>query len=142
MFQTVPFEPTHLEVMAMRAFELKHLNREQLFAIQERGKMTTLIDDAGRIIMIVGYYFIFTKVIEVFVIPSIYMPEYPITVIREVRRFIKVLLAKPVHRVQTLAAADDQTDKWMERLGFTLEGTLAKYTDEGLDYRQWSIVKG
>lgn len=141
--QVIPFQAGHATLIELREHERELIDVENLASLGERGQCATLMCD-GRILGIIGFHIVFSGVIYVFVIPSIYVPLYPIPFVWTCRQYIKVLGELPalnVHRMETRSLADDNTDRWMKLLGFKCEGTLEKYTANKLDYRMWAKVK-
>lgn len=137
----IGFKPWHFDAMDMRQFERERVSKEQVLEISERGQIDTLIDENDMIIAVFGFYHLFPSVIEVYMIPSIHISKCAIPFIFTMRKYLKALETLPVHRIQTLALASAEDDRWMSALGFRFEGTLAKYTDDGLDFRMWARVK-
>ena len=141
MFTAIEFKPWHFDAMHMREFERARVTKESIVLAASRGSAQTVIDDTDQIIAVIGFYHIFNSVIEVFMVPSIYVSRYGFQFVRLMRRYLDSLeKSMPIHRIQTLALAGID-DKWMAVLGFRFEGTLAKYTDDGLDFRMWARVK-
>lgn len=139
---TKVFEPAHLLGMQLREHEAERLDLEKLVAVAFAGQAQTIYVN-GEAVCIIGYYHIFPSVIELFVVPTVRMPAYALTVIRELKMFLDMLKTDPflkVHRIQTASIADAQTDKWMRLFGFQCEGTLRQFTEDRLDYRMWSII--
>lgn len=140
MLHAVPWEPAHMLILETNGFENPKLKTD-LAAVLVAGRGYALsMFDASYLICIVGYVHVFEQNVEVFLIPSVFVKDRPVTVVRECIRFLQSL-EKQFRRIQTLAVANDEHDDWMRALGFINEGTLVKYTDAGLDYRQWARVR-
>lgn len=140
MFDIRAFEPGHFDILETNGMENPKLRTDLPSLITDgSGQAVSMFDREGRLILIGGFVHIFRKTVEVFIIPSIYIREHPVTVIRECNRFLDQLEFQ-YHRIQTLARADVAHDEWMMALRFVCEGTLIKYTDEGVNYRMWARV--
>lgn len=138
--KAINFQPFHFDAIEMREFERGRVSQKQLLSVTQRGECVTIVDDDDRILAIIGFYHIFDCVVEVYMIPSIYIKGCGFQFVRLMRQYMTTLeRLTPVHRIQTLAR--DCEDRWMRALGFHCEGTLAKYTDDGLDFRMWARVK-
>lgn len=93
------------------------------------------------IIAIMGFYELWPGTIEVWVLPSIHIPEYAKSYLRHVKRYINNIKKtfKP-HRMQTMAINDELHDKWMGFLGFKKEGIIEKYSADKVDYAMWALI--
>jgi hypothetical protein len=144
MIKLALFHPNHFDVMDLASEDVEGLeaNRSVFEAAMKTGGMVTATTN-GRILYIAGYYQLHSGVFELFVIPSIYVPEHPIVFHRSVQRWIDSILEEEpgIHRLQTLSIGLPERDTWMEALGFVCEGTLFRYTKSGQDWRMWAIVQ-
>lgn len=103
------------------------------------GKMDaeTLIYD-GRIIASMGFIEVVDGVVEVWLIPSIYVKKIPKLFLKTVKSRLEVLAATlGFHRMQTLGLPDEFHEKWMKWLGFECEGCMKNYHDKK-DYLMWA----
>ena len=142
---TVPFEPAHFDVMELRSneaarFELDPQNRQKIQALAAHGVGATLMYD-GRILAIVGYYELWAGCYELWVLPSVYIPQYAIVYLRAMRLYLSQIedTLKP-KRLQTSSLADKLHNDWMLSLGFTLEtpGGMKHYSITGETFNMWS----
>lgn len=135
----VAFNTKHLDLLEAREIEgLGFLKLPDAPARMERmakdsEQSGTFIYD-GRILFCAGYFFLWPGVIEVWMIPSIYVKDYPVVFYRTVTRYLKRLETDlKCHRVQTTSYADEFHAKWMDRLGFHSEGVMKKFTHDKRD---------
>ena len=88
--------------------------------------LTLMID--GRIICCFGYIQLLPGVAEVWLLPSIYMKDAPLALVREVDGYLKSTAeVRGWHRIQTITRDIDMHRKWMHVLGFKEEGKMEKY---------------
>lgn len=138
MNKIVPFKMAHLDIIEIREHEQQILDLNKLNIIADMGNCFTFICD-GRIITVYGFYFDMPGVLQVFLIPSIYVKQYAKTFLKYIKSTIQIPKVLEAHRVQTISRANEETDRWMEYLGFVCEGTLINYI-MGEDYRMWAIT--
>lgn len=142
MTKVIPFKIEHVECMEIREYEsMTTINLENWgFALKkfEQSKTCGTILHDGRILAVMGYYELWPGVCELFVLPSKYLPEYPIQFARCVRRTLNSGIFKEYHRVQIHALDDDLHNRWLSFLKFSLEGVLKKYDSKGNDYKIWA----
>lgn len=142
--ELVTFHPRHLEVAQLRPLEAETLKRlpEAFDRIEELAKKSieavTLMAD-GRILLCCGVMRMYAGVAELWLMPTIYVPENPVLVGKACREFVEVVAkGLSAHRLQALAVADELHDRFMEFLGFETEGTFKKFDDQKRDYRMWA----
>lgn len=93
----------------------------------------------GKIVYLSNFFEVVPGTIEVMIIPSINLPRYIKSVIKDIRDWLNAIMqAKSARRLQTWGDANELIDRWLTCLGFTCEGTLKKYSVEG-DKRIWAI---
>lgn len=126
--------------IVLRGHESQWADKSIIAALATKGESTTILTD-DEIVAIIGCYEMRAGVLLVWVLPSIYLPRCAKTVIKAVKRYLQDL-RRTHHRIESCSVADPETDRWMEFLGFTCEGTLRQFTADKLDYKQWSIVEG
>lgn len=135
----VDFEKWHLTQMQVRQQELTDCGG--LEGLQELTQVsicyTLLIDNKP--IAVFGFCALWKGVIDVFVIPSVDVPKHPIAFIKAAKQKLSEY-TPVVRRMQTKSRADCSTDRWMQAMGFTCEGTMVGYTEAGADYRIWARV--
>lgn len=136
--KNVPFQPAHLDLLVLREHEERCVEVRQFLQTITVGTVT-LVDD-GRVIAIMGMYLLWTGVLEVFVLPSVYVGLRPVGYCLFVRKILdRLIKADPtLHRVQTRSLDDEQTNRWMEMLGFTCEGNMEAYTSNKDNYKMWA----
>lgn len=136
----VPFKWEHLDIMELRDYERETIDTTKLSALADLGICNTIIFD-GRILAILGYIHLFPDVVEVFLLPSQYLPRYGTMFAREVKRLQRALESNGiVRRMQTSSVADDLHDRWMNFLGFTCEAHEMKNFVNGQTYRLWARI--
>lgn len=132
MSRLVPFSIEHLAVMDVVPiytetilglenvrFVLKHMPGS--------GESVSVICD-GKIIACMGYTVLLPGVAEVWMIPSIYVKEYSMYIVRMIKRYLLVQADTfKWHRIQTVTPCDHFSRRWMEALGFEEEGIMRKY---------------
>lgn len=134
MVERLLFEPGHLNFLKLRpeyqdtVFNLERAKRV-LYHIPggaEGDALTLIVDD--KILACFGYFLIFPGVVQVWLLPSIYLDEHPIIFVRIVKRYIEQTAdVFNWHRVQTVTEVNDKHRRWMKTLGFVEEGVMKKY---------------
>lgn len=138
----IPFKKEHLDIMQLRGHEQEVLELSpHTGAILEQSTIsrTGIID--GRIIACGGVSKTLYGSGELWLIPSIYLPEHGTTYLRFVLDWLgDVACAFSMKRMQTACLDDDLHNKYMEFLGFEKEGKMKRYAldkDYCLWGRQW-----
>lgn len=134
--EIVDFHPRHLDVMDMRGFEKggafgldDAMARVEIVAKGSIAAATFIHD--GRILFCAGFNQLWKGVIEVWMVPSVYVDQAPVTFGRTIRRYIERIEKDfKTHRLQTTSYDDPFHEKWMAWLGFEKEGTLKKFTHD------------
>jgi hypothetical protein len=137
------YVPKDLEEIELRDHEQVNIKRQTLGVILEETISVTMLNtENGLVIAILGYQTMAPGLIEVFVIPSIYVPKYALSFVKTVKTYIKAIekVIPEFRRMETRSLANPDTDRWMKALGFELEGTHRKYAPDGSDYRTWARV--
>lgn len=99
----------------------------------EAGDALTLVID-GKVIACFGYFLILPGVVQVWLLPSIYLDQHKLTFVRIVRRYLdQTAEIFSWARIQSVTENDAKHRKWMKTLGFCEEGVLKKYF-HGQDY--------
>jgi hypothetical protein len=144
--QALSGEVEHFQYLDLRDSEIRSLaadprSEEKIKALISASTYATLIVE-DKIIAIIGYYELWPGVIEVWVFPSIHIPDHAVSYLRCAKRYTKSLWRDlPIHRMQTSAINDELHEKWLTFLGFEKEGIMKSYTADGQDYGLWSITK-
>lgn len=145
MTKVIPFKLAHIECMDIREYEtltvLNLANWELALRQFEASKTCGTILHDGRILGVMGYYELWPGVCELFVIPSKYLPEYPIQFARCVKRVVNSGIFESYNRVQIHALDDDLHNRWLAFLRFDMEGILKKYDTNGNTYKIWARCK-
>lgn len=138
--QSVKFNVNHLDVMDIKP-EYKDivLNLAEVrYALSNipggaSGDAATILID-GRIVLCLGYMQLSPGIVEVWLIPSIYMEKHAVSIIQDVKAYLNSFAEKfQWYRIQTVTQNNDQHRKWMRVLGFT-EGEPLKNYLGGKDY--------
>jgi len=136
----IQFHPEHMRLLVMKPVEARLLDWEYLSAqIASAGAAHTLFID-GRVVAVYGFVERFPGVIVVFVVPSVYVSKYPVIVFRHTCRMLNNLeeTIRPLHRIETMAFASADIDKWMERLGFVCEGVHKNWSRDKDTFKTWA----
>lgn len=139
--EIIQFHPKHLEVAMVRDLEQQTVMRigdayARFEALAERSKQAVTVMHDGRILACCGFFEAWKGVCEVWLVPTIYVPKYPILFARTMKGYVESIAKTfDYHRVQTIAAADELHDRWMGWLGFECEGVLRQYTEQKQDYK-------
>jgi len=97
----------------------------------------TIIYD-GRVIACMGFLEIIPGVVEVWLIPSIYVKTIPKLFLKTVKSRLEVLASTlGFHRMQTVGPEGEFNEKWMQWIGFKCEGRMEYYHDKK-DYLMWA----
>lgn len=131
-----PFHPDHLNFLKLR------LGYENLLALEATQRALNNIPDAPqggalslavdeKLIACFGFFLVLPGIAQVWLLPSIYLDEYPVTFVRVVKRYIEQTAdIFGWHRVQTITEVNDQHRRWMKVLGFVEEGIMRQYLDK------------
>lgn len=141
-FKHILFHVEHLNCMEVREREKGTIlanDRIMNMLTTYSGKMDaeTILYD-GRIIACMGFIEIVPGVVEVWLIPSIYVKSIPKLFLKTVKSRLEVLASTlGFHRMQTIGLIDEASEKWMEWLGFVREGVMVQYLNKK-DYIIWA----
>ena len=122
----------------------KRHDRDMIDAYSKSGPSCTLWADETTVIACGGVACAAWKGFgEFWLIPSIYVPQYPKTVFKAARTFIIDAIEKmDLHRVQaTIRATDLTAIGWIEHLGFEREGLMRKFGPNQEDQYLYARVK-
>lgn len=141
----IPFKVEHIEVMNIREYELNTTfvlkNVQTALKVFEQSRTAGTIICDGRVIAIMGLQELWGGVCELWVLPSIYLHDYPFQFARAVKKAMDSGILNNYHRVQIQAKDDDLHNRWLKFLRFEKEGVLRKYDNLGNDLIMWSRVK-
>jgi|ERR1700723_3853064 len=139
----VPFEAWHLDQLQLQPHEIEMLDFRKFLAnvfVPGNDCRSTFHD--GKLLGVAGYLTLWPGVVEMFVIPSKYIFEYPQVSFRICYRTISLLKAHPnIHRLQSSVLDDPTRVKFIEKLGFVYEGRMKLYTKDKQDYLMYAITK-
>jgi hypothetical protein len=143
-FETVRFEPNHLKDLILAKHERKTLDiNSLLFMASKPTSEVRACYHKGKLLGLGGYFLLWEGVIELFIIPSVYLPEYPKISIAVMEWGIEILKnMQNVHRIQTFTLDEPVRNKFVARFGFKCDGRLPCYTRYKEDYKIWSITRG
>lgn len=98
----------------------------------------------GRILGAAGMTQIVPWVADFWLIPSKWVPDYPLAFHRTVLGKFKELLAQSTAvRIQGVVDPKyPERVRWIERLGFTREGTMRTFGPNGEDMDLYAIIRG
>lgn len=141
----IPFKVEHLEVMNIRDYELNTTfqiaNAQIGLKVFEQSKTAGTIIYDGRVIAIMGLQELWPGVCELWVIPSVYLPEYALPFARTIRKALNSGILDNYRRVQIQAVDDKLHNRWLKFLNFKKEGTFKKFDQLGNDMNMWARVK-
>jgi len=134
----IPFKKEHLEVMDMRQHEKDVLALSaDMGAILEQSTVARTGIIGGKVVACGGVSINVFGAGEVWLIPSIYLPEHGMTYLRLVRDWLSdVQKSYDLKRMQTASPDDAMHNRYMEFLGFAKEGEMKQYA-LGKDYCMW-----
>lgn len=142
----IPAKEDHLDLLELRkdehaSFACDDLAKDHIKGLIGYSSCGTAVYK-GKIIAIFGFFQIWPGVLEVWILPSIYVQEHPIPFLRAAKQYIKGLIRDyNPHRVQSCSIDNMLHEGWMRFTGFEKEGTLRQYTANKVDYCQWAIVR-
>ena len=141
---TVRFEPDHLKHLILQKHERDTLDISHLLLIAN--SLTAEVRSCfykERLLGLGGYFPLWPGVIELFIIPSVYLPKYPKVSCRVIQWGLDILKSNPtLHRIQTTTVDDPIRNRFVASLGFRYEGTFRQYTKHQESYRMWALVRG
>lgn len=137
----IPFKKEHLEVMEMRSHEQDIMGLSpHIGSILEQSTVSRTGVINGRVVACGGVSKNIYGSGEVWLIPSIFLPEHGVTFLRLVKDWLDdVATAYELKRLQTACIDDELHNKYMEYLGFVKEGKMKQYA-LGQDYCLWARV--
>lgn len=146
MEKLLPFELSHLDLIEIREVELqsafilpdaKERMRRMLSSTLEAG--TFMMD--GRIIFAAGVAQLWPGVLEGWIIPSVYVPDYSVWFVKKIKGYFEAFAETfNCHRFQTVSLNDAFHDRWMDAIGFTKEGILKNYDHNKRDYAMYARI--
>lgn len=135
----IKFKKEHLECMDIRDHEKHFLEIQGIVEYLVNSIAVTAILD-GRVVCCGGVSPFAMGNAEIWLLPSIYLPEYKKTLCRAIKTWLlEIRDTLSLRRMQTDCLDDDLHNSWMEFLGFDREGTRKKYFNEK-DYGVWGKV--
>lgn len=135
-----PFKPWHLKLFRPgKLFQHPYLPEEARAALYRNVEGITVLLD-GEIVAIMGIALLWPGVGEVTLIPSDKFYQNKFTATKITKKFIRLALETfRLHRIQATALKDlPGHSRFLEFLGFQLEGTLRGYGLKGEDFNMYS----
>lgn len=143
----IPFETKHIHLIEARSHEAMGLLKmdniyDQLAAMAGASIEVGTFTADGKIICCAGYYELWKGVAEIWIIPSVHVPDYVRAFARTFKAYVeKIVTELKYHRVQTACPDDPLHHRWMKWLGMEAEGVLRQYTNNQDDYCMFSRVQ-
>jgi hypothetical protein len=139
----VPFEAWHLEQLQLQPHELEMLDDKKFLAnALAPGNDCRSTFHEGKLLGVGGYLKLWEGCFEVYMIPSVYIFEYPYVAFKVVRKCVVLLKSMlGAHRLQTGVWDNPRRIKFMEKLGFVVESRMRQYTKTREDYLQLVWIK-
>ena len=139
----IPFKVEHLDLADIRDHEANGMlslpdAKERLSALQENSVAGTMVYD-GRVLCAAGFIELWAGVVELWLLPTDRLKESPVVFARSMRTYIDKL-AKDLkwHRMQTVAKADQEHERWLSWVGFKVEGIMPAYSFRKETYKMWA----
>jgi hypothetical protein len=145
MIKSIAFKPGHLDLIELSDV---HSGDPGLIEAYQTGNvgmdfgLTIINQDTKRVLGVMNGIRIHPKCMEVCMVVSKDALEYPISFFKEVSFMLdKHIEALGLTRVQaTIRVGHPHLVKWIEMLGFRLEGVLEKFGMDGDDYMLYARV--
>lgn len=142
----IRFDPRHVEIMALREtekfgpFQLKDAYERIERAVGDSVQSGTFLYD-GRILFASGFKVLWPGVLEVWVISTIYMAQFPLVSCRILKRYLDgITVDFKAHRVQCTSYDDPLHARFMEFFGFKKEGVMRKFCHDKKDMVMYARV--
>ena len=139
----LPFQPWHSQLFEPGELFVPELQSGEAtaWAMRQLEAVTLLIN--GDIIAIIGIMPLWDGVGEVTMLPSNKLYTYKNTTIKALRQLLKGLQVAGWRRLFCNTRTDrPMHGRFMEVIGFTLEGTMRQYAPDGSDRQLYSLVEG
>ena len=95
----------------------------------------------GRLLYISSWFTVAPGVVEVFILPSIYVKQYARDFYVHVKWWLGYLWTLTgARRIQTWGEDTELSKRWLAKLGFSLEGTLNGYRPDGGPMYIWGMA--
>ena len=119
--------------MSLERFKAEHC--KALADYEDKGPAFTL-KHKGEIVASAGFYVLWPGVAEAWMVTTPLVYKYPVLFIKEtINVFKKVYAMEKFYRIQaTVRATDRRAVKFLEHLGFEIEGYLRKYGPDRSDH--------
>ncbi len=147
--KVIQFHPEHLNVMDLRQHEIDNVlaiqnSRERIEALTSSGTCGTIVYD-GKILGSMGIFDMWVGVCEVWVLPSVLVPQHALIFARVIKRYLdNIIELNHYKRIQVSALNDKTHNRFFEWLGFDREtpNGMKGFSLKGCNYNMWSITKG
>jgi len=140
MSKIVKFKVEHIDLMCLREHEQSIVGQPaRMKALEEASIAVTGVAD-GRIVLCGGVMPYLAGTADVWLLPSIYLPNHAKTVIPKLKEWLyNVREDLALTRLETSCLDDALHTRWMKWLGFEQEGIRRKFY-MGKDYVMWSKI--
>jgi hypothetical protein len=141
--EKVVFHEKHMELANLDVREFEGVGYDQgtfdkISAMAQMGVAMTLMWE-GRVIAFTGFLPLWNGFAEGWMIPTKYVGEKPLLLIRTLSRYIEGIVEDhKLHRIQTIAIDDKIHGRFLETLGFKTEGLAMDYVGRGKHRRYWA----
>ena len=134
MSKVTPFD--HRELLLMNVdyekYPLLETHMECIAAVAAQGRSWFIEADNGQKLALIGIQKIWEGVANVYIVPSIEAHNVQATAFIKCVHTMRKEMDKRIgdlglHRLQTSTPFDDTHQRWMEKLGFRLEGIMKSY---------------
>lgn len=140
-YTVLPFQPTDIgEMVDIREFDKEAISGvpefdERLEVYAKTGTAYTLRVD-GQVVAVAGLIMHWRHVGELWAVTSSLVTKYPVAFHRAIKLGLEELIeTHKLHRVEcTVLIGHKVSVKWLNRLGFEIEGIKRKYDPNGNDY--------
>ena len=142
-FKMIVYKSDHFDLLEIRERELRSIGiikngKERMDLLSQTGSCFTMIFN-GKILGVVGWLEFWPGMCELFVLPTIYLPEAGVVFAKAMKKrlhsFEKI---KKFQRIQVRSVKDKLHIRWLSWLGFNIEGTLKNYGVDGEDFLMWA----
>ena len=140
----VTFHPSHIEVAYLTEHEETNFERipdayKKVSDLASRSMQAVTILENGKILMMCGFVMLWKGVAEMWLLPSMYLVNAPISSAKTIKQFINsVFETMELHRMQAQVIDEEVHSRFMDFLGFTQDGIMPRYSDIKENYIMWS----
>lgn len=145
--KVIDFHPSHFALMDTDEYELHHLtsltdSAAQIQSLADCSVQSGTFLYEGRILCCCGFIRLWAGVVEGWILPSVYIDTHPISYARKIRQYLDSIMETfNCHRIQSTAINDERHRRWMEFLGFNVEGKMVRYTADKRDFLMYARTR-